>query len=393
MARQGLSGYGPEHAETTMIRQGAGAPAGYSLPTVTAVSALSPSQGTYFLKAVAGAGVISAILADTITPKSKVWALQRDLVVEGTMSFGTPLRFITFGSGADLFTLEINPTDADTWGIRVSTTTSRTFLADGSTTTLTKNAKHSIRVELNGSTMKVWVDGGLEINATWTNRITTNAFSFTGVDLSGDLVLYWSRIYLSHSDSGTDRPNTDVECKRADGTSDWGTEQDFGDNADCTGTDAVYGDVALDGSDQRDTSIYWCILGGNGGNQMMEVTDLTFTGDPELVVVKCLQRANVGSKTVATSARISDGTNATNKSNSNLSTTGWRCSVRAFQVAPDGTTAWQDFTFSGLKIGGNDVNTNGANSEWAVEFAEVFSTGDDPEVITENRRRVAAQVA
>lgn len=392
MTRRGLDGFGPEHNEPQLLFSAeTGTPTGWSIDTSTDQDAHGPSQGTYFAKAVSGAGDKVGTATPTVTPGTYVCLSLRDYVIEGTLDSGTPtpLRFIALRLNVVVneVYLEVLPVSASTWKLRVTHDAGRTLIGDGSTV-LNTNDMTDFRLEVGNGRAKAWANGNLEVDEAYSETMTRPAIQLLGSDLSGDLVSYWSRAYVCDYSSQADRPGTDVECKRADGTSNWATEDEYGSHTDCTDTSASWINILLDGSDQINTASYWC-RGANNSKQMMEVSDLTFTGDPELVVPRAIMRSNAAAKTVNVWFRAHDGSNIEEYIR-NIASEDWHTVSAALTIAPGGGR-WQDFTFSGLKLGIRCVDTNGAQNHIAAYIAEVLSVDDDPGPVPTVKRSLLGQ--
>lgn len=393
MTREGLIVFGPEFDDGRLLNNGTIAPTDWSFVAATAEDAHAPPDGTYWLKAIAGAAPsVTPFRAQAITPKTYQWVCERGFVVEGTLDHATPtpLLFLSFSGVITSWNLEVLPVSAATWKIRLTGGAGRVFKADG-TNALDTNDIHAIRVEASkpdaDTILKIWVNGRLEISATYAAldmRIDDVDFEFHADDLAGDQIFYWRSLLVNQSNSEADRGNTDVEVNRYDGDGER-PEQDFGDQADCTGTDAVFGDVALDGGDGVDTSVYWCEDASHNGTQMMTLTNPAFTKPVEAFAVHACQRANTeASKTVSTWHRLDDGTNNIELQNTNVPNWTWRAYNQMFLTAPDGGL-WQAATMADINMGARFVNTNTAHGHWAALVGEGGSTGDDPPSATTMR--------
>lgn len=385
MTREGLIVFGPEFDDGRLLQNGTVAPTDWSFVAATAEDAHAPPDGTYWLKAIAGATAnVTPFKSQAITPKTYQWPCLRGFVVEGTLDHATPtpLRFLRFITVASSINLEVLPVSASTWKIRLTSTAARVFQADGANALNTDDV-YAIRVGLSVSgantLAKVWVNGTLEITKTIAGdeRIDDVNFRFYADDLAGDQIFYWRSLLVTQSNTEADRPNTDVEVNRYDGDGER-PEQDFGDQADCTTQDAVFGDVALDGGDGVDTAIYWCEDAAHNGTQMMTLTNPAFTEAVEAFAVHACQRANTeASKTVSTWHCLDDGVDTVELQNTNAPNWTWRAYNQMFLTAPDGGL-WQAATMADINMGGRFVNTNTAHGHWAALVGEGGSTGDDP---------------
>lgn len=288
-----------------------------------------------------------------------------------------------------------------------------TFGVTHGTTTTEYNVGDTvvIRIETNGTRVKVWVDGTLE---------------FDVADAS-----YWSRLFLtnpSHSSyehlwwlgaqhegtSGADRPDASVEVGLCFPTGNYGGVNDYGGEAgggeDCT--DNTIGDQALWndyngglGSTHDGAATYNCLLGGTAGKEISVMSGVAVTRTPQGVTGRSLANSNAAAKTVVTFTVVKaddGGASESEAQNVNISwNTVWRGIGRVFGNPPVG--AWSDYVdpagnFNGLAAGGSlyklalgvrSPNTNNANDLHTAIFFEVGSLGSDPEpAVGEDRRRV-----
>jgi hypothetical protein len=187
--------------------------------------------------------------------------------------------------------------------------------------------------------------------------------------------------------SGTDRPGSD-DAEVHDFEVDTGgseSEAGWGDDGDCTAgsTTAEIGDVALDGSDKVITSTFWCDQAGHEDSQTVDTVTKTFTSGHTIGggYWRGVCAANVGGKTVASLARIYDGTSAESRGLANLGSTTFFSRHIYFPNAPAGG-AWSQSEADGLKIGMlNGNGGNEANTECAAIVFTLVGLSHDPPVV------------
>lgn len=368
-------------------------PTGVSFPTTTADGA-GPPQGDRWLKVTDAATGRDITTPRTITAKTYGWLVQRGARVRGTLGAGESSQYLRVRVANDTLFVIIWVRVSDStfnWRLAHGTGTP-TVLATGSTAYNT-DTTYSLRLQLDGTSATLWVDGVQEVKGAYTNRLDKSGIDVRVPPSTGQ-EHYYSRLLLCQSDTETDRPDTDVEIGTLVEDGDWATEQDYGDDADCASTDAVAADVALDGSDAVDTSIYWCEEGGAAGNQMVELTTFTFTIGKDILGLteRATARANVSSKTVAVEGRIHDGTDVREESFANLPGTTFIYTVANHLLAPDGGS-WTQSDVDGLKGGVSSNSSNGANDEWAAIIFEACAVSNDPPPAAGvDRRRLMGQV-
>ncbi len=246
---------------------------------------------------------------------------------------------------------------------------------------------------MDGTNATFWVGAVEEIKTAFTGKFNETRMNLGGPPTSGQQH-YYSGLIMAVSDSEADRiDHTDIEILTIAEDGDWATEQGYGDNADCSGTAAVAADVALSGSDAVDTSIYWCILGGNAGKQMNETTTVTIpAGGRDILGLHfaAVQNAFVAAKVVATFARLHDGTSSIEVELLNVAGTNFAHNAVVFTTAPDGS-AFDQTDIDNLKHGIRSLSSNASNDRCAAIILEIVACSADPP--PSDRRRAMGSVS
>lgn len=374
MTLTGLGGWGPEANDWRMQQNNTSdaTKTGWSFPTTTD-DAASPPDGSRWIKVIDTATAQAIFPTEDFTADNYVWLCARGIRVRGTISSGDPtailIRVQVTAGGTSFFIRRDRVSDSS-----YKFTADQGAFSETGSEVVNTDTTANIRAQWDGTNFRLWVNGVLDIQAAYTSKPVRTQIDLYPPDSSQQH--YFSRGLLCMSDSESDRPNTSVEMGMLQGNDNWASEQDYGDQADCTGADGVYGDTTLDGSDQVDTSVYWCEEGGAAGQQMNEMETDTFTGTIVFAKWCAVQTTNVAAKTVDTNARLSDGTTAIEKANANLSSTDWVSRHKRFPDPPGGGT-WES-DIASLKCGVSSPNTNGANDHLAALMLEVYAVGNDP---------------
>ena len=135
------------------------------------VATPAPSQGTYRFKAT---GTTAAVLIthsalgnlDNVPSLTYRWQSQRDFRLEGTLNAAQEVRFAQFQtSGPNLLRFYWVYVSSTTYKLRIKNnvdttlgTTTSTYTAGGSPEDI------DIRLQTDGTTLKLWVNGTLEIS-------------------------------------------------------------------------------------------------------------------------------------------------------------------------------------------------------------------------------------
>lgn len=409
MTREGIIGWG-SHNNDMRLHQNTGgvkAPGGWTFPTQTddAVTAAAAFGGTRWIRADnTSVTEVDFGTLDAVTPKDYQWPCIHPFRLSGTLGAADQDRFIRFvGALGGVSYLEWDYVTASTFKVLLTATGART-LRGTSSTTFSVDTNLDIRIQRDGAVFRMWVgvDGGalaLEMEVSpWLGYVESES-CLLYAPTSATQEHYWGFGIICQSDDIADRPNTAVEMQERQGASDWATEQEYGDDVDCSAgsTDATYTDVNLDGSDEiTEPTPGWCEDAGEAGKQMSEMADLAsgFTGTILGIFHHAAGNNSGGAgKTVATNARIHDGTAADEKANANLSAA-TPVNRQHWWADPPGAANWEAVIKTASSTLRAGVSSDAGNNDldgWTGMVVEVYAVGNDPPVT--DRRRVLAQVA
>jgi len=399
MALDFLSGFGPDYNDHS-LRSGLSSVtlAGWTFPTTTD-DAAAPPDGARWIKAEDTWSGSQKQLFPTLTPtgvsfKTYCWMCYRGWRLHGTLPAGDHDRFLSFSvaGGDGEIAIEWVRVSNTTYNLRLTKTPFRTTVATGSTA-FTTDTTYSLRMELNGTTFKLWVDGTAtpEIDVAYTGTLNIAQSTLMAPDASSGLQHYWRSGLLCCSNAESDRPDDQVECDTIEGSADWATEQDWGAAGDCAASSAVFGDVNLDGSAQVDTTTVWCEATAGVNNQMSETPTASPTGTPVGAVWRGNGAATFGAKTCNVNARISDATPiASNVALANFTNATFVGREAYYPLGPAGGV-WSGVTLADLKLGASTPAGNNDTANLAAVLLELFSVGADPPAAA-GRSRILAQV-
>lgn len=371
-----LMGFGPQHNDHLLEATSVALPTGWSFPAVTDGDSVAPPQTDRWLEIEDTAGSQALGPPRTFAAKTYVWLCIRAFRLSGTLGIGQDQPFVTiprdpFGT----FNFHWVYASASTYNVRVTATGG---FDETSGTAYSVDTNLAIRVQWDGTDLKVWINGVLEVDAAEATYPDDARLTLGDPVAATGQEHYWSGIALTHSNSEADRPGTNVDADLLPLSGNMAAEDEYGDDGDCTTDDATYTDAQLDGSDQVDTATYWCGRAAGALKQMAETTTVTPAEELWLGLMwRGACAAFVGSKTADTYARIHDGTNAAEKQNNNITSTDWTGRIHAFPTAPDGG-AWTQTDIDNLKCGVRTVGTNDDNDFWAAMAPEFFSIDSDP---------------
>ncbi len=361
---------------------------GQTAPTTT-TSGLSPSDARRWIKATDTSffSKLDLCRSSIFTPDTNVWYVQRDLVIEGTVPVGYSADYLLLdvsGAITGLILHIIRGSATDKYKIEMRTTTGGGGTLIGTTSELTTDTKYHLRIETNGTNWTLWIDGTQEVQGARSERINSKQISLRRPSTSSTVEHYWATGSISMSTSESDRPGSS-DAQVHDFEVDTGgseSEAEWGDDGDCEAgsTTAVIGDVALDGSDQVDTTTFWCEHASETGSETVDTVTFTFTSGHTIGggYGRWVCESNVDAKTVNASGRIFDGTSGTDVGMGNIGTDVWESEHLYFQNNPSGG-AWNQSEADGLKIGmkNGGGGDNGANTQCAAAIFTLVGLGND----------------
>lgn len=383
MAYVERAGLGPTFKEKLMLATDGGTAAGVPVATTTADSEAAPVANCYWIREENGdSGTIFVVgPGSAFTALGFEWPVISAYRLEGTLSAAQGeeevCRFDMDGGGGD-GRLRYDPLSAGTFRFRLSQVGGNN--AYGSTFDTSTN--YSLRFQFDGTNAKLWVNGILDISIAVSDKPTR--FLHTSSALPTSPKQYWCGLGWRGSNDEADR--NDPSAPTIEGSNPKGDNEssDYGDDADCTTADGTWTDWDDDGSDDSNTAIFICIRGGSAGSETSDMDDITMD-DPDLVVLRQLGSAEIGSKTAATFCRIinDDGTPKISEvQHTNVAVTGWRGFSRAFPLDANGD-AWTKARVNATNAGVRSLDTNDDNDRWAMERMETFKWGNDPPSVEE----------
>ncbi len=346
-------------------------------------------------------------LGDSDSEVALSYVAKSAFIVNATLGSGERGRIVGWrsrepdNSGAVYNFLDWKYVSGSTFNLRLTSATSDleasayriesglTILATGSTVFDTTKMI-AVLIELNGTNMILWAyqmsgvndlvsDGGnqAEIFMPYTKLQHITHLTIFGADdlQSGTEYVYHDASALIECETIADRPDTKLRVYEFDPDGD-GSAQDFGDDADCSGTDGVVADV-IHSSDAPDESTYVCEEGGNAGVQGFTFPN-TFAPTDTVFAVEGLEwgQGNVVGKTVNTDYILGDGSGTVTKANTNHSLTTWSSSHHTFPLDPSGDE-WADIGANGMDsiiVDIDSPNTNGANNHHSMLRLIIYET-------------------
>ena len=293
-----------------------------------------------------------------------------ELYITGTMSVGESLLTLTFDRSSPSLDLKRDYVSSTTFKLNLEG--NQSLSAFGMNTAL------KFRLQTDGTRIKLWVNGVLEIDAADATEI--NAWTVILQNNNANSIAYLSDIFaVEHSDE-TARPGTTVTRHTFMNPDGAGATEEFGTQADCSdglGVYTLWDDWASGAHDSATTANVCC--GGSAQTQLSTmsnpgaISDLTNT----VLNIRGAGLANVAIKTVETHTRLEHGGNNIEVENLNLNTAVFFIYATAFASKPGGGS-WTQAALDGLEAGIRSVNTNGANDGWTAIGAEVLSIDSDP---------------
>ena len=376
MARTLRNGFGPELNHIGSIT---------GSTTFTLTNSPAPDQGNYFLKCTTNdAGTFFRNTgSNSITPKSFVWLVLRQYTLTydswgatgesaGIIGAGAtnsvPSFLVAKKSGTIDYTVNIKGTGATIFATSESVYTSGTEL--------------TLLMEWNGTNIKVWINGRLEITYadTWQplhDRIITSG----NVNITTPVRL-WRGAMLCDSNSESDRPGTLVEVIQMDPNAN-GTDAEWGSHTDCTAStsgDYTYWDDYTSGGTPNENTDYNC---GEGNTDVEETSHLTapsFTSGHTIDGVKyyCWAKANIADKFVPIYSRLRSSSSVSDISLGYLTTTAWVARREIYDTPPGGTTWASELAALEAGITRGSLADDEANIHVTALALEMFAVDNQP---------------
>ena len=244
-------------------------------------------------------------------------------------------------------------------------------------TRFSKGTYQEIRIQQDGHTWQLWVDGVNDGQAADGNRANTGKIELGGRAWTVDNVLRLRGIGIRASDDGRDRPDPStvtMGAKYPDGdvTSNYSDTNCLDDNnGDYTQWDDWNGGSA------DDATSFNCGVSGNSETELSSFTDPT-VNNVVSTYFRGRARTNVTAKVVATSVVSRVGATEEVKANNSFTSTAWRTVVgHYFDRQPDGT-AWDQTALDANAWGVRTFSGNGAHDQWTAIFAEAWGLTTDP---------------
>lgn len=391
MARELISCFGPriDDGEKIMEQNVAN---NWVMDTSTDVDAISPDDGSYFIKTVSGnIGSHSATGTKDITPYNHSYITIRNLIVEAysgnVLTTETALMswFTTVDNGVNRLLLRYKRNSASSHRLLLNSNVDGLLIT--SNTVFPEDEDHGgVMIYMDGTTIELFVNGQSEGSTLYAGKVNNTAYYLHRANVVVGAEHYFSNGSIWGS-SSKELPDPDT-CKitRLDPTGDGDTMEFGGDDGvasiDCA--DTALGDWShwpLDGSDHVTTTSN---CSGNGFDEIESAAcgTVTLTLDSVGVAVIGVVSALIGSKTVAANLRISDGSSAIEQAIDNIVWTGALRMGRYFATAPD-AGAWTQADIDALEIGvhseapGGDAESDVWPALWAL-VCEIDDFGAPP---------------
>lgn len=360
---------------------------GWSAPT-TSTGAVAPSHARRWLKATdAGSVNIAICRGASITQATYGYYIQRDLLIEGTIPAGYNAIYVqgTTSGGSAWGIRVIRGTTSSKYQLRVSYGTSLATTLFTSSSEFDTGTKYSIRLQIDGTNWTLWVNGTQEGQGARTAVFNSRGVTASPPTASSGVEHYWATGMMYDTSTESERPDhTTVETRDLEvDTGGSESEAGWGDDGDCTAgaTTAAIADVAMNGSDQVDTSTYWCEHASETDAETVDTVTYTFTVSDSMGggCHRSVWAANVGSKTVTAAARIYNGSAGVNVTLAGLGSTTFFSRHNYFENAPD-SGAWTQSKVDSLKVGGINQGSgaNGANTQLACIIFTLGAVEFDP---------------
>ncbi len=245
---------------------------------------------------------------------------------------------------------------------------------------------HDIRVETDGTTVTLEVNGAQEFAATNGTEIQGSAIAlFVSVNLQNGQTVNVHNIQICQSNTGTDRPDPDgMTGGILTLTGDKVSSEYGGNPADCAGGTGTYTNWNdWETGDADDGTTLNCELGGEAGREVSAMSDPTTT---DLYGVQVWSRAiaSVAGKTVAWNIILEDTAgNIRSLAQDNLAADSWQNSGSGgFGNGPN-ITGWTEAVLHDSGVGVRSPDTNEANDKHTAIMVEWFGIGAAPAVTAE----------
>lgn len=375
------SGFGPAINDIEAYDRGGSGGAAWSI---------TGSEGSYALHHDDTAGNHKTVMIATLMITTALTATYRWLCLAlfnwtGTLTTNNVFEFLAFVTSSGTRYLRAQATSTTAYEVALYSSGGSELVAYAGS--FTAGTDYSIRIETNGSTLKVWMDGSLLLTYATSETLTGPMDAVTRQDgLSSGESAEWAGGYLRESSSEDDRPGVNVAAYRIDPTGD-DTSSYYGDEGTCgdgSGTYDDWNDWDAGGTADDDTA-FICGVGGDNGTELSSMSTETISNVGNCVVVQVTrEKVNVGSKTVDIYYRIEDASANSQEINTDIGfATAWSPIRVTFDVAPDGGT-WTQGDIDALLMGVRTVDTNGANDMHTAMAGEIVTCDDDPPSDTVN---------
>lgn len=346
----------------------------------------APSQGNYRVKATGTSPAevfVSPRGANAFTHTYR-WIVIREFRLDGTLNPGQSVCFAQLSSTIR-FLLYWDYNDASSYKVRLYDGGGAATVGISASSYSSDVAEDiSIRAQTDGSRIKIWINGVLEIDEAFAFDFANGGIKLINDTLAANQDMYWDNMSGWDSDSEADRCGVDSKNWYLPIAGD-GTSDTYGDESTCDSADGIWtkwddwnGEGTAD-----DGATLNCGYFENAGQEMSVLTNVTITDPANAgLMVRPRGAATAASKTVATWTRIEHEDDIVNDfleiENSNLTATSYVDFAVGFDAPPDGGADWSQDDFDSLRIGIRTVDTNGASDLWTAIGPEVISIDDDP---------------
>jgi hypothetical protein len=309
------------------------------------------------------------------------WACVEGFRIQGDFdSVGDEVEFCLLG-GLTVFTTSrfrffmVCKTDTSHYVIRVKD--GATTLATGSTELVVGTAFHSLRFAAGGGRNILVVDTTEEFDVGSSRKFTHEQIGIIGsFTMKAGQEIEIRNIQLHQSSLSADRPDHNDMSSGIMTLSGEKAGADVGEAGDCESGAVIAHIDDWESGDADDVSTFNCILGGNSGWYVADLSNPTVTN---LAGIEVWSRdeASAGGKTVNWDIIIRDGSsNQRAVEQTSLEDSWGQAGGAGFGNGPD-ITGWTSAKLNDTGIGFASPGSNGANDQHTAMLAEWFGIGND----------------
>ena len=401
MTLEYLAGVGPCQANTGdpyAVRNSGGIDSDITITTVGGLNYFRWAGTAQFRQELCGQGASDIPLGQTFQ-----WAIVEGYRLQGVFNaVDDEIEFSILSGLTALSTTRFKfymvcKTDTSHYVVRVKD--GSTTIGTGTTEFAVGTTFHSLRLECNGSTAILDVDTTEEFDVSFSGKFAHTQIGILADTISGPMQdaqeIEIRNMQLYQSSIASDRPDhNDMSSGILTLTGNKVTTL-----VGKTGADGCVSNAAITEVDDwesgaaDDDTTFLCILGGNTGKYIADISDPTVT-NLRGVQVWSRDVANSSAKTVAWELMMEDSSaNKVRVTMTNLSDETWRQSQGAGFGNGPGITGWTSAKLDDSGIGFTSPGSNEANDKHTAMLAEWFGCALDPPPVVAGRRRALGWVA